>query len=182
VVWSMYNHHASANEKWYGALNGTPGLVGDPIEKPVDDIRQYFLDWMAKDGHPFWPFWENMSSWWAIRDLPNVEFLHFGVLKSDMRGQMRRVAKFLDIDIDESKWDAIVEHCSFDYMKKNAIKTVPLGGAFWDGGAATFVNKGSNGRWRDTLTEEDNARYESMAKEKLGEDCARWLATGEMPA
>jgi aryl sulfotransferase len=182
VVWSMYNHHASANEKWYGALNGTPGLVGDPIEKPVDDIRQYFLDWMAKDGHPFWPFWENMSSWWAIRDLPNVEFLHFGVLKSDMPGQMRRVAKFLDIDIDESKWDAIVEHCSFDYMKKNAIKTVPLGGAFWDGGAATFVNKGSNGRWRDTLTEEDNARYESMAKEKLGEDCARWLATGEMPA
>jgi aryl sulfotransferase len=182
VVWSMYNHHASANEKWYGALNGTPGLVGDPIEKPVDDIRQYFLDWVAKDGHPFWPFWENMSSWWAIRDLPNVEFLHFGALKSDMPGQMRRVAKFLDIDIDESKWDAIVEHCSFDYMKKNAIKTVPLGGAFWDGGAATFVNKGSNGRWRDTLTEEDNARYESMAKEKLGEDCARWLATGEMPA
>ena len=28
VVWSMYNHHANANSKWYEALNDTPGRVG----------------------------------------------------------------------------------------------------------------------------------------------------------
>jgi hypothetical protein len=54
----------------------------------------------------------------------------------------------------------------------------PLGGAFWDGGAETFVHKGINGRWRDTLPE-DCARYERVAVEQLGEACARWLATGE---
>ena len=32
VVWSFYNHHASANQDWYQALNETPGLVGPPIE------------------------------------------------------------------------------------------------------------------------------------------------------
>ena len=74
-----------------------------------------------------------------------------------------------------------MEHCTFDYMKKNAVKSVPLGGAFWDGGAETFVNKGNNGRWRDTLTAEDSARYEAMAQEKLGAECAHWLATGELP-
>jgi aryl sulfotransferase len=52
----------------------------------------------------------------------------------------------------------------------------PLGGAFWDGGAKTFVHKGINGRWRDTLTPEDCARYERVAVEQLGEACARWLA------
>ena len=26
------------------------------------------------------------------------------------------------------------------------------------------------------------ARYEAVALEELGEDCARWLATGEQPA
>ena len=36
-----------------------------------------------------------------------------------------------------------------------------------------------NGRWRDTLTPEDCARYERVAVEQLGEACARWLATGE---
>ena len=34
VVWSMYNHHANANDIWYEALNDTPGRVGPPIEPP----------------------------------------------------------------------------------------------------------------------------------------------------
>ena len=39
VVWSMYNHHANANELWYQALNDTPGRVGPPIETPPDDVQ-----------------------------------------------------------------------------------------------------------------------------------------------
>lgn len=61
-------------------------------------------------------------------------------------------------------------------MKKNATKSVPLGGAFWDAGAAVFINKGVNGRWKDTLTAKDIAAYESCAKAELGEECAAWLA------
>ena len=182
VVWSMYNHHANANDSWYEALNDTPGRVGPPIEKPPASVRQYFLDWLDRDGHPFWPFWENVRSWWAIRELPNVMLLHFAELKADMPAQIRRIARFFDIPIDERRWDAIVEHCSFDYMKRNAMKSVPLGGKFWDGGAETFINKGTNGRWRDTLTAEDSARYERMAREQLGAPCAHWLATGEIRA
>lgn len=182
VVWSMYNHHANANQTWYDMLNDTPGRVGPPIGKPPESIRQYFLDWMDRDGHPFWPFWENIRSWWHIRHLPNVLLIHFDALKRDMPGEIRRIAGFLDIAIDESRFPAIVEHCGFDYMKAHAAKSAPLGGVFWDGGAATFINKGTNGRWRDTLTPEDCARYEAVAREQLGDDCARWLATGERPA
>jgi len=75
----------------------------------------------------------------------------------------------------------ILFHCSFDYMKANAAKSVPLGGAFWDGGAQTFINKGTNGRWRDVLSEEEVSRYEFRALEELDNECAHWLATGEMP-
>ena len=179
VVWSMYNHHANANDDWYRALNETPGLVGPPIGRPHPDIRQYFSDWLERDGHPFWPLWENVRSWWAIRQLPNVLLLHFADLKDDMEGGMRRVAAFLDITIDEAKWGAMVEHCTFDYMKANAAKSVPLGGAFWEGGAQTFIHKGTNGRWRDVLAPDDIAAYEARALAELGEDCARWLAMGE---
>ena len=73
-----------------------------------------------------------------------------------MPGEMRRVAKFLDIAIDEKRWPAIVEHCTFDYMKSHAVHAAPLGGAFWQGGASTFINKGTNGRWHDQLTAEAN--------------------------
>lgn len=106
VVWSLYNHHKTANDHWYGALNETPGLVGPPIERPGDDVHQYFLDWLDKDGYPFWSFWE--------------------------------------------------------------------------GGAQTFIHKGNNGRWLDVLSASDNARYEAMVEQKLGADCAHWLATGDM--
>jgi aryl sulfotransferase len=179
VVWSFYNHHANANATWYAALNDTPGRVGPPIGPPPADIRQYWREWLDQDGHPWWPFWENVASWWAIRDLPNVHFVHFETLKRDMRSEMRRIAEFLDIPIDESRWPRIVEYCTFDWMKRNATKSVPLGGAFWDAGAQVFINKGVNGRWRDTLTAAEIAEYEARAEAELGHACAHWLATGE---
>lgn len=178
VVWSMYNHHANANQSWYDALNLTPGLVGPPIEPPPADIRQYWRDWLDRDGHPFWPYWENVRSWWQIRELPNVLLVHFNDLKRDMPGEMRRIAGFLNIPIDENRWPAIQQYCSFDWMKKNAGKSVPLGGAFWDGGAEVFINKGVNGRWKDTLTAAEIAEYEARAVSELGAECAKWLADG----
>jgi aryl sulfotransferase len=180
VVWSMYNHHANANDFWYHALNDTPGRVGPPIERPTPDIVQYYKEWLDKDGFPFWPFWENIRTWWAIRNLPNVHLIHFGKLKEDMPGEIKRLAAFLNIQIDPAKWDAILEHCSFDYMKKHSTRSVPLGGAFWDGGSDTFINKGVNGRWREVLSKEDSERYEQMCLEKLDEACTRWLNTGEI--
>lgn len=178
VLWSMYNHHANANQTWYDALNLTPGRVGPPIERPPADIRQYWRDWMERDGHPFWPFWENIRTWWQTRELPNVLFVHFNDMKRDMPGEMRRIAGFLDIPIDERRWPAIQEYCSFDWMKKNAGKSVPLGGAFWDGGAEVFINKGVNGRRKDTLTTGEIAEYEARAVRELGPECAQWLANG----
>jgi len=180
VLWSLHHHHSTANDAWYGALNDTPGLVGPRIEPPPESITQYYHDWLDNDGYPMWSFWENVSSWWDIRDQPNVMMLHFENLKQDMPGEIRRVAEFLDIPIDETKWEDILEHCSFDYMKANATKSVPLGGAFWDGGAQTFINKGANGRWRDKLTQEEIEKYERIANEKLAADCAQWLATGKV--
>ena len=182
VVWSLYNHHANANAAWYGALNDTPGRVGPAITPPPASIRQYFHEWLDRDGHPFWPFWDNVRSWWAIRNLPNVLFLHYADLKADMPGEIRRVADFLDIEVSPEQWPAILEHCSFDYMKRNAAKSAPAGGVFWDGGAETFINKGSNGRWRDVLSVAESQHYERTAIEQLGPDCARWLAEGSRAA
>ena len=178
VVWSLYNPHANANQLWYELLTDTPGRVGPPIEPPPDDVRQYWRDWLDKDGHPFWPFWENVRTWWEIRGLDNVLFVHFTQLKEDMPGQMRRIASFLDIRLDESRWDRIVEYCTFDWMKANAARSAPLAGAVWDGGAQVFINKGTNGRWKDILSAAEIAEYEERAETELGPECADWLATG----
>lgn len=178
VVWSLYNHHENANALWYGALNDTPGLVGEKIAPPPESVVDYFNDWLAKDGHPFWSFWDNLRSWWAIRNLPNVHLTHFAALKADPEGEIRRIAAFLDIAIDEANWDAILEHTSFAYMKAHGEGVAPLGGAMWEGGAPTFLHKGVNGRWRDALSVEESVGYERRALAELGPDCAAWLLSG----
>jgi aryl sulfotransferase len=179
VIWSMYNHHAAFKPETYDMFNQTPGLVGEPMPHADPDIRRYFMTWLERDGYPFWSFWENTASWWALKDQPNVKMVHFNKLKADLEGEMRAIGDYLEIDTPEAKWPELVAHCGFDYMKANAAKFAPLGGNPWEGGAETFIHKGTNGRWRDVLSPAESLAYERMAEEKLGSDCARWLKTGE---
>lgn len=178
VMWSLHNHHANANGMWYDALNNTPGRVGPEIGAPAESPAEYFTNWLDNDGLPFWPYWENVRSWWELRNLSNVKLVHFANLKRDLPGQIHDIAAFLDIDVAPDTMEAIIQHCSFDYMKENASEAVPLGGAFWDGGAKTFIHKGTNGRWRDDLDTDVSDRYLARAEQELGHDCAQWLAKG----
>ena len=113
--------------------------------------------------------------------LPNLLLVHYNNLKSDLPGEMHRIADFLGIEIHPELWPVLAEHCTFDYMKKNGSALVPMTGAFFERGAENFIHKGTNGRWRDVLTQEDIEKYERLAKERLEPDCAHWLATGELP-
>ncbi len=178
VMWSMHNHHMNMTPEMIDMLNTTGTFDGPLLAPPTDDPRQYFREWLDDKGFPVWSFWENVRSWWEIRNLPNVMLVHFSDLKKDMSGEITRIAKFLDIPVDEEKWQAILSHCSFEYMKTHAEKVVPLGGAPWKGGAKTFINKGSNGRWRDILPADESARYDARALKELGEECAAWLRQG----
>jgi aryl sulfotransferase len=178
VIWSMYNHHANASGMLYKLVNDTPGRVGPPFPPCTWNEHEYFRMWLAEDGGIWWSFWEAIRTWWAIRELPNVHFIHFENLRNDLSGEMLKIAAFLDIPVDKSRWDTIVDHCTFDYMKKHAALVTPLGGKVFKGGGETFINKGTNGRWRNTLTPEDIENYEQTAVDQLGETCARWVMNG----
>lgn len=179
VAWSWYNHWSNGNEDWLNALNG-PGLIGDPISKCPDNVKEMYDIWMEEDGKPLWSFWETIGSWWEIQNLPNVMLIHYSDLKKDMEGEIKKIANFLDIDIADDLWPTILEHCSFDFMKKNGAAFAPAGGIFWEGGASTFIHKGTNGRWTDILSTEEKEAYEKIAEEKLGKECADWLKNGSL--
>ena len=46
------------------------------------------------------------------------------------------------------------------------------------GGHQTFLNKGTNGRWRDVLTKDDVARYRERAAAELSPGLNDWLERG----
>jgi aryl sulfotransferase len=178
VFWSWHNHHANFTPGALAFINSLPGRIGPPVGYPNPDIRLAFHEWLDQDAYPNWPFWSHVQGWWDVRHLPNVLLVHFADLKADMASEIRRVADFLGIPIDESIWPAILEHCGFEYMKRQAARH-ELFDMLMQGGGSTFINKGTNGRWRDVLTPEDTAKCDRLAAENLTPDCAHWLATAE---
>jgi aryl sulfotransferase len=180
VVWSLFNHHHNFTDEAYKAFNETPGLVGPRLERPTDDIRQYWHEWLDGDGYPFWSFWENVRSWWEIRNLPNVMLVHFDELKADMEGRMRGIAEFLEVDVASADWPKICEYCTFDWMKEHADETAPGGGMMFTGGGKSFIFKGENNRWQSVLSPDESAEYETRAIEQLGAECADWLMHGSV--
>jgi aryl sulfotransferase len=181
TAWSLYNHHAGFSDKAYEVINSRPGRVGSPLERPTDDIVRYFHEWLDGGGLPMGAsFFAHVQAWWDARHLPNVLLVHFNNLKADLPGEMRRIARFLNIEIDEARWPAMVEHCTFDYMKRTAVANPSMLDAMFNGGGNTFFNKGTNGRWRDVLSPADLEKYERVASANFTPECARWVATGEM--
>jgi aryl sulfotransferase len=179
VVWSMHHHHIHFTPQAYEMFNNTPGLVGPPLGPPNPDIRAYYHEFLDTDAGQFWPFWSNVQSWWNIRELPNVLLVHFNNLRANTKDEISRIADFLDIPVDAAAWPQILEHCSLDYMKQQAAK-VEMMDAVFQGGGGNFVNKGTNGRWKDVLTPAEVQKADEVAARNLTPDCAHWLKTGEL--
>ena len=178
TAWSMHNHHYNATDAYFERYNTGAAQFDPPLTRGTADSHEFFRDWLARDGFPMWSFWDHNRTWWALRDQPNVRLFHYNDLTSDLSGQIRAIAHFLDMELPDEKLDLITRHCTFAYMKAHASNMAPRGGASWHGGAQTFINKGQTGRWRATLTAADISAYNARALAELGPDCARWLEDG----
>ena len=144
-----------------------------PILKFDGDYHSFFRAWLEEENN----FFEVIGSFWARRAEPNLLFVHYNDLKADFGGEMRRVAEFLDIQIPESKWAAVIDRCTFESMRRVEGDADPMQMAF-EGGIKGFIFKGTNGRWRDVLTDDEVAAYRKRAAETLPDDAAQWIEFG----
>lgn len=183
VFMSLWNHYRSYTDLFYEALaNGDPD--GGPMPRCPDDVRVFWRDWITRawfpwepDGWPFWSHHYHAESFWRYRELPNVLLVHYNDLLADLDGEMRRVAAFCGFEVDEDVWPQLVDAARFDSMKADAGKLLPEAEMAFEGGPGRFLYKGSNGRWRDVLTDEDLALYEDAAT-RLDPVLRRWLESG----
>ena len=145
---------------------------------PATD-QEFFDLWLNNDGYNCGSFFDNVRTWWELRDLPNVLLLHYDQLTQDLRNQIDVIAKFLGIPPETLDRETIENNCSFDSMKHRAEKLIPHGvsGNILDNPKA-FFHKGPARNYREVLTPGQIERYEIIAEEKLGKECARWLEKG----
>ncbi len=186
VFMSLWNHYANYTAEARAALNAVPGRVGDELPPPPEDPHVFWQQWMTRgwfewesDGWPYWSHLHNVRTWWEYRQLPNVLLVHFQDLLDDLAGEVRRVASFLGLEgLSEAVLARVVQNTGFEAMKARAETYAPGGGSSWRGGAGTFLHRGTNGRWRELLDEQELALYEAACARVLSPDCRRWLESG----
>jgi aryl sulfotransferase len=185
VFMSLLNHWGSHPPTIYALMNGLPGRVGDPFPEYVDDVPARWREWTTKgwfawesDGYPYWSHLNHLKTWWEFRHLPNIRLVNYADLLSDLEGQMRSLAAWLGIAVPESRWPLVVDACRFETMKRDAEKVMGDMSFSFRGGAKTFINKGTNGRWRDVFSSADLELYRAMMARTLPADAARWMEEG----
>jgi aryl sulfotransferase len=191
---SWHNHRlgqtAEFGQRVGAIIASDPALQGGPPLAPVpEDPHEFFQSWIAEaevDPDASVPhglsYFDFENTYWSERKRENLLFVHYNDLKADLVGEMRRISEFLEIDTPQDRLPVLAAAAQFDSMKKDGAALMPGIEQAFDRGADRFLNKGTNGRWKDALTAEDLARYDAAARRKLSPSLAAWLENGRLVA
>jgi len=188
VALSAHNHfsgNSPATLATFDRIGLEDPVIGRPYPRLPADPAEYFRVWIStsavhgqSDGLPTPSFFEFVSGYWAERQRPNVLLVHYADLSVDLEGEMRRIAAFLRIDVDDALWPTLVAAARFEAMKAVGPTLMPRVAAQLVGGADRFFDKGVTGRWRGVLSDADLALYDAKVREKFSPTLARWVEGG----
>lgn len=187
VFMSFFNHYSNYTEEGMAVFNA-PDVVGEKLPPCPESPRELWPDWISRgwfewesEGYPFWANLGHTQSYWAYRHLPNFYFMHYNDMLNDITGSITDLAAFLGEQLSPEHLAKVVENTTFQNVKANAAKMDAEGdprAIVFKGGSSTFFHKGTNGRWRNVLTEDDLLLYEEAKQRVLTPDCAKWLEEG----
>ncbi|MEM9044937.1 MAG: sulfotransferase domain-containing protein [Pseudomonadota bacterium] len=139
-------------------------------------LTQGSFDWES-DGAPYWSIFRHGYSYWQHRDQPNMHLMHYADMKADLEGEMRRLARFLEIEVPEDRWPSLVRAAGFASMKRQADQMAPdVNFNMWADNAR-FFNKGTSGQWEGVLNAESLALLDKIMA-PYPTDYIQWLLGG----
>jgi aryl sulfotransferase len=190
VCMSYHNHCTGFRSEALARMDAI-GLAEPALRRPyprVDaDPAAHFHEWLTtgavpgqEDGTPYLSYFAYERTFWDARKEKDLLFVHYDDLQADLPGEMRRVADFLDIGIDDEELDRMADSASFASMRKDAAVLIPEMAKNFEGGALRLVNKGQSGRWRGVYDEADVALFETKLREAVPDLYADWLLLGRI--
>lgn len=188
VAMSLHNQWTGFNDRAREAFDRI-GLedpaIGRPFPTIPSDPSEMFRFWLSTsgisgqtDGGLGLSFFDFEVTYWAERMRPNLLMVNYSDMLADLDGEMRRVAAFLDIPINEEIWPTLVTAAGFSEMRASADTLMPHLKSSRAGGAQAFFHTGANGRWHQVLTPDDLAAYATKVRAKFSPALAAWIEGG----
>jgi aryl sulfotransferase len=185
---SMHNHATGVSPAQVAAFDRI-GLedpaVGRPYPRFPASPTEFFHVWITTpavaghtEGTPHPSYFDVVASYWAERRRPNVLLVHYNDLRADLDGEMRRIASFLDVAVDEAVWPSLVASAGFEAMRAAGDTLMPMTRAMFPDGADRFFHKGESGRWRGVFADEDLALFDAKTRRRFSPGLAAWLEAG----
>lgn len=185
VFMSLWNHYQHLIRYPFQRQLKHPERVGGPLPACPDDLRVFWRSWMTRgwfewesEGYPFWANLRHSQVWWQARHLPNVAFVHFNDLLTNLDMEIESIASYLGVAVDRRQIAVIAEGVQFSRMREHDDVLLPDAGAMLRGGGRTFMHQGTNGRWKEWLSADDLSLYAAAVARELSPACAEWLEHG----
>ncbi|GIJ43770.1 sulfotransferase [Virgisporangium aliadipatigenens] len=155
------------------ALGITAAEMPDPPDVPVEAWLSVWIDEDADDLHSLRNVVGHVADAWARRHAPNVVLAHYADLRTDLAGQMRRLAVRLDIDVPEQRWPALVEAATFGAMRADAERLAPRVVPLLS--RAAFFREGRSGAGVRAAGPAGLARFRDRVAPMVSPELYRWL-------
>jgi hypothetical protein len=184
---SMIDHLANISEASMKQARERAGLPAD--FKLPDNPNELFRMTLSVGDQPW--TWDGflvgsvlyfLDSYLQFRALPNIFFLHYADLSADLEQEMRRLASFLDIRVNEAILPRLVEAASFAAMKEHASETAPGAHVGEWTKDSDFFRKARMGEWRDVLSVENRALFDSVMEKRFSPEARAWIERGRRSA
>ena len=101
-----------------------------------------------------------------------MRLLHYDDLCTDLGGQMRALAAWLEIDVRERAWPEMVAAAEFSSMRARADQLVPAR-ILKDN--TVFFRRGRSGAAAELLGEAELRRYQTRVDQDVWSDLVQWL-------
>jgi aryl sulfotransferase len=175
---SLYHQGDNINRARFRELTGQP----EPSEPDStrEPLHEWLLGWINSDASPrdemdslpgvMW----HLADAWNRRDQPNIVLVHYDDLLRDLAGQMRRLARRLDIDVPEPLWPTLVDAATFSSMRSHSDRLTPNNSGILKDNAA-FFRRGTSGSGLEVLTDDELAHYFDRVSRMAPAPMLDWL-------
>ncbi|KAK9504691.1 hypothetical protein O3M35_010963 [Rhynocoris fuscipes] len=131
-----------------------------------------YWNYFKNDLLVYSPYWGHIEEAWNLRDHPNLLFMFYEDVVTDMKGAIRKIGKHLGKNVKEEDVDKLYNHLQIDNFRKNVpVQTNEKVKGFVNDNAEGFIRSGkigANKEYDETLSKDaDDWIKENLKRNKI---------------